>query len=96
MPIHVGIACESCERVFFIARTDRIDFLCETNEYQLVCPAPCGVVRRFDASRMAPYSVTTQCYGREYANPGEYQPFRIPSGYWDKSQVGGSAVENSA
>ncbi len=64
MPIHVGIACQSCERVYFIARTDQIEFLAETSEYQLLCPAPCGVTRRFDKKRMAPYSVSTYCYNR--------------------------------
>ncbi len=79
MPIHVGIACQSCERVYFIARTDQIEFLAETFEYQLFCPPPCGVTRLFDKKRMAPYSVSTYCYNRGYANPGEYQLLRRPN-----------------
>ncbi|HVO59301.1 MAG TPA: hypothetical protein VMT53_00120 [Terriglobales bacterium] len=81
MPIHVGIVCESCERVYFIARTDRIEFLAETGEYQLVCPAPCGVSRRFDKQRLAPFSVKTPHYSRGYANRGEYELVRTPAGY---------------
>jgi RNase P subunit RPR2 len=71
MPIHVGIACESCERVYFIARTDRIEFLTETGEYQLICPPPCGMTRRFDNQRLAPFAVRTQYYSRGYANKGD-------------------------
>lgn len=76
MPIHVGIACESCERIFFIAKTDRIEFLSGTSEYQLTCLPPCGVVRRFDSHRLAPFSVRTQHYIRGYANKGEYELIR--------------------
>ncbi len=79
MPIHVGIACQSCERVYFIARTDQIEFLAETFEYQLFCPPPCGVTRRFHKKRMGTYSVGTYCYNRGYANPGEYQLLRAPN-----------------
>jgi hypothetical protein len=81
MPIHVGIVCESCERIYFIARTDRIEFLAETAEYQLVCPRPCGMMRRFDKERLAPFSVATQHYNRGYANKGEYELVRTSTTY---------------
>lgn len=74
MPVHVGNACQCCERVFFIARTDRIEFLAESSEYQLLCSPPCGVKRRFDTRRMAPYSASMYLQQRRH----ESRRVRIP------------------
>jgi len=75
MPIHVGIQCESCGRVYFVANTDRIEFQ-PSEFYQLTCTSPCNAVRTFLASDMKPYSVSTYSYQRGYAGAGEYQELR--------------------
>jgi len=75
MPIHVGIQCESCGKVFFVANTDRIEFQ-PSELYQLTCTSPCNAVRTFIASDMKPYSVPTYAYQRGYAGAGEYQELK--------------------
>jgi hypothetical protein len=75
MPIHVGIQCESCGKVFFVANTDRIEFQ-PSEFYQLTCTPPCNAVRTFLASDMRPYSVSTYSYQRGFAGAGEYQEMR--------------------
>lgn len=79
MTVHMGIACQSCGRVYFIARTERIEFSSSprSNPYQLNCMAPCEAVRFFEMRDMKPYSVSTFSYERGYADRGEYEVVRL-------------------
>ena len=80
MPVHVGIACEKCEKVYFLATdTDRIepDFSQMGLElFRLTCAPPCSAVRSFHKGDMRPYSVSTYSFERGFANWGEYQELK--------------------
>ena len=76
MPVHVGIACNKCQKVYFMATdNDRIepDHLAGLNMFRLTCPPPCRAVRFFHNGDMRPYSVSTYSFERGYANWGEYR-----------------------
>lgn len=79
MPIHVGIRCTSCERVYFPGTTEQIDFAppsTTNHEYRLTCSYPCGAIRLFRTYDMQPYSVSKNAYDRGYAHQGEYEELR--------------------
>jgi hypothetical protein len=77
MPVHVGIACPHCQRVYFLANdTSRIEpdhSPANLNMFRLTCPPPCSAVRLFHDRDMRPYSVSTYSFERGYANCGEYR-----------------------
>ena len=81
MAVHMGIQCDGCGRVYFIARTDRIEFSSSNldGRYKLTCVLPCKAVRYFTREEMQPYSVSTSCYERGYADRGQYQVLRLAS-----------------
>ena len=71
MPVAMGIACEKCGRVWFVAHPDnacRIRFD-DTDRlrpsYQLTCK--CLAVHFFEKREMLPYSVSEYCIQRGYA-----------------------------
>jgi hypothetical protein len=74
MPIHMGIMCEACRRVHFIATSPGIQ-LSRTTEgiYKLVCKPPCPEVREFRKEGMCPYRVPDDVFRRGYADEGEYE-----------------------
>ena len=80
MPVHVGIACKECQKIYFLATdTDRIEPdrpMAGLERYRLTCGNPCRAVRFFHAEDMCPYSVSTYSFERGYANWGEYQELR--------------------
>ncbi len=74
MPIHMGIRCETCGRVHFVA-TSRGIYLSRTagRIYKLACKAPCPEVRKFRKESMRPFRVSDDVFRRGYAEEGEYE-----------------------
>jgi hypothetical protein len=80
MPVHVGIMCKKCEKVYFPGgNTDQIDFGPSPGRlgvYRLTCAYPCNTVRLFRTYDMQPYSVSMYSYERGYAHRDEYEELR--------------------
>ena len=79
MPVHVGIACEKCGKIYFPANTARIEanpYRVNPGLYRLTCAPPCNAVRLFRKYEMQPYSVSTYSYESGFANRGEYEELR--------------------
>ena len=74
MPIHMGIKCDVCQTVHFVA-TSRSVRLGESVEgmYRLTCQPPCHEVREFRKEGMHPYRVSDDVFKRGYAEEGEYE-----------------------
>lgn len=80
MPVHVGIVCRKCAKVYFLATSpERIELdnsLTKLGLYRLTCVSPCDTIRSFHQGDMRPYSVSMYSYERGFANWGEYQELR--------------------
>jgi len=76
MPIHVGISCERCGKVHFIATSKRIEFGQNDKSYRLACMFPCGAIRYFQKEQMLPYAVSDDVFSRGYAERNEYEPMQ--------------------
>lgn len=74
MPVHMGIMCERCRKVHFIATSPGIK-LSERVEgmYRLACKPPCPELREFRRDAMHPYRVTDEVFKAGYAELGEYE-----------------------
>lgn len=57
MPIHMGIMCQRCGNVHFIATSSAIQCGRQRGIYQLNCPSPCYGTREFGREDMSPYRV---------------------------------------
>jgi hypothetical protein len=74
MPIHMGIMCEQCRKVHFIATSSGIQFSRSGGGiYQLKCPPPCATTRQFHEYLMLPYRVADHVFRRGYAEEREYE-----------------------
>jgi hypothetical protein len=75
MPVHMGIMCDRCQRVHFIATSSGIDFRPSVAAtYRLRCKPPCAEARAFRKDEMRPYRVSDEAFRRGYADEGEYEP----------------------
>lgn len=80
MPIHMGIACESCGKVHFISTSPLIEFSRECQAvYRLSCVFPCGRTQEFQKHDMLAYRVTDGVFQRGYADETEYEV--VPSSW---------------
>ena len=73
MPIHMGIMCERCRRVYFIATSHRIRPSPNSGMYRLTCTPACPEPREFRKETMQPYRVSDDLFNRGYAQEGEYE-----------------------
>jgi hypothetical protein len=75
MPIHMGIMCEACRKVHFVAAASGGIRLSRTIEgmYRLKCTPPCPEVKEFRKEALHPYRVSDEVFQRGYANEGEYE-----------------------
>ena len=79
MPIHIGIMCEHCGRVYFVATSGRIRLENSVRaNYQLTCAPPCGATRYFTKDAMQPYIVSDYVSKRGHAERSEYELLREP------------------
>jgi hypothetical protein len=74
MPVHMGVMCEACGKVHFVATSRGIQ-LSRTVEgmYRLTCNPPCPETREFRKEGMHPYRVSDDVFKRGYAEEGEYE-----------------------
>jgi hypothetical protein len=74
MPIHMGVMCDKCGTVHFIASSSGIQVSrTAKGMYRLNCTPPCSEVRDFRKESMRPYRVSDDVFGRGYAEEGEYE-----------------------
>lgn len=74
MPIHVGIMCERCRKVHFVATSSAVQASRRgAGLYQLNCLPPCGEMKEFRKEGMRPYRITEHVFRRGYALAGEYE-----------------------
>ena len=77
MPICVGVMCDSCERVYFLAHPDTLQRIQVTGQpdplppYELKCV--CRAVRGFDRTKMLPYRVSDVIRSRGFAERDQYE-----------------------
>jgi hypothetical protein len=88
MPIHMGIMCERCRKVFFIATSPNIRPSPVTQGmYRLICKQ-CPEAREFRKEAMLLYRVSDDVYNRGYAHEPEYQLIeaKLPRGELPKGR----------
>ena len=75
MPIRMGIMCEDCGTVYFIASAskNRIQFDSRVDAYRLICASPCKRMRLFQKTEIRAYSVATDVFSSECAGRDEYE-----------------------
>ena len=79
MAIHMGIMCESCRKLYFVATSRAIKPSVSAAEmYRLKCTPPCPEVTEFRKDSMRPYRVSEDAFRSGYAKEGEYQFVEIP------------------
>lgn len=83
MTIHMGILCDGCGTVHFIATSPGVELVTKIGgPYKVTCKPPCDAVRQFRPDEMPSYRVADDVFSRGYAEPGEYEvveggPFRM-------------------
>jgi hypothetical protein len=73
MPIRMGIMCENCGTVYFVASvsSNRIRFDSQIGAYRLICASPCKKMRLFQRTEIRAYQVTTDAFRLGYARRDE-------------------------
>jgi hypothetical protein len=75
MPVHMGVICDRCRKVHFIATSPGIEFGPPgAATYRLCCKPPCEEARVFRKDEMRPYHVSDEAFRKGYAEEGEYEP----------------------
>jgi hypothetical protein len=75
MPVHMGVICDRCRKVHFIATSPGIEFGPPgAATYRLCCKPPCDEARVFRKDEMRPYRVSDEAFRKGYAEEGEYEP----------------------
>jgi hypothetical protein len=73
MAIHVGIMCEACGKVYFVATSPGIELSRkDKGMYQFTCKRPCSAVKDFRRDGLRPYRASDDIFERGYADVGEY------------------------
>jgi len=74
MPIHMGVMCEKCHKVHFIATSRNIrPSAFVPGMYRLHCMPPCPEIKEFRKESMYPYRVSNQVFQTGCAEDGEYE-----------------------
>jgi hypothetical protein len=74
MPVHMGIVCERCRKVYFIVTSRAIKPIASMEGmYRLNCAPPCPEVRHFRKDSMRPYRVSEDVFRSGHAKEGEYE-----------------------
>jgi hypothetical protein len=74
MSVHMGIMCERCRKIYFVATSSAIQ--CSRfggGIYRLNCPPPCATARQFQEHLMLPYRVADEVFRTGYAVEREYE-----------------------
>jgi len=73
MPVHMGIMCERCRGVYFIATSRAIKPELAAGMYRLTCDLPCHEFREFRKDGMRPSRVSEDVFRSGHAKEGEYE-----------------------
>jgi hypothetical protein len=77
MPVHMGIMCERCRKIHFIATSSGIQLSRSGGAgggmYRLNCLSPCAEMKEFRKEGMRPYRFADEVFRRGYASEGEYE-----------------------
>jgi len=77
MPIHMGVMCETCRKVHFIATSPTIrPSTANPGMYRLTCRVGCDETREFRKDTMCPYRVKDKVFQTGFAEQGEYEVIR--------------------
>jgi hypothetical protein len=79
MLIHMGIMCERCRKVHFVATSRGVkpsEF--SAGMYRLKCSPPCSEGREFRKDSMRPYRISEDVFRRGWADEGEYELVQVP------------------
>ena len=79
MSIHMGIMCEMCRKVHFIATSPAITpSPGNPDMYRLTCRFGCNQTREFRKESMRAYRVEDKVFQSGFAEEGEYEVVRQP------------------
>jgi hypothetical protein len=74
MPIHMGIMCETCRTVYFVATSRGIKpSQSVAGMYRLHCNPPCAEFREFRKDGMRAFRVVEDVFRSGCAKEGEYE-----------------------
>ncbi len=74
MPIHMGIMCDACRTVYWVATWRGISASDRDRDvFRLACKPPCPEVKEFRTDSMRPYRISEDAFSRGYAREGEYE-----------------------
>lgn len=74
MPVHMGIMCEACRKVYFVGKSRAIKPSHTTPDmYVLTCPPPCGELKQFRKETLRPYRVSDEVFQRGCAEEDDYE-----------------------
>ncbi len=74
MLIHIGVICDVCRTVHFIATSPHIaPSLVTPGMYVLTCRRPCSETKEFRREAMRPYRISEDAFSRGYAHEDEYE-----------------------
>ena len=66
MPVHMGVMCERCQKIHFIAKSSGIQISRSGGAgggmYRLNCPPPCAEMKEFRKEGMRPYRVADEVF----------------------------------
>lgn len=79
MPIHMGVMCERCRNVHFIATSLTIrPSTANPGMYRLSCRFGCNEITEFRKDAMRPYRVQEKVFQTGFAEEGEYEVVNQP------------------
>jgi hypothetical protein len=74
MAVPMGILCEACGKVHFIATSSGVELSRSgAGMYRLTCKPPCTAITEFRKNGMRPYRVSDDVFSRGYAEVSEYE-----------------------
>ncbi len=74
MPVHTGVMCERCRKVFFAATWRGISPSRKDAEaFEFACKPPCRAVQEFRVADLRPYRVSDEVFQRGYAEENDYE-----------------------
>ena len=76
MPICMGVMCERCGTVYFIASSGRSTHLTYNRargEFKVICDPPCGAITFFQKGMLKAYSISVERSKRGHASIRECQ-----------------------
>jgi len=93
MPIHMGIMCDACRKVHFVATSPGIrPSASNQGMYLLTCRPLCRETREFRKDTMQPYRVSETVFNTGFEEEGEYE--LVPAGSKEPDQPKGRSEQS--